>query len=101
MGMQQTFNYTTKLPKKKLETRITSETGVITNNRWVVYEGRIGIVTDLEENNATFKAVGEDGLTYASLPVNPYLLKLATLAQIPNSRKPKEEVAARLGYLLK
>lgn len=98
--MQQVLNFITKLPKKK-QVRIKSSTGIIANNRWVMYEGRVGIVTELEEDNALFNAVGEDGITYASLQVNPYLLNLATLKQIPEIRKPSEEIAVELGYVLK
>ena len=91
--MGQLTTFTSVLPKKK-PVRI----GNIINNKWVKYEGRVGIVTQLEEDNAVFNAVGEDGITYASLNVNPYNLELAHFNDIPDIRKPSIERAAELGY---
>lgn len=72
----------------------------VTDNKWVMYEGKVGIVTNLTKWSATFNAVGDDGLTYVSLPVNPYNLRLATYAEIPDIRKPTPERAYELGYAL-
>lgn len=93
--MRQNLEYTSKLPPA-LKITING----ISANKWVTYKGAVGIVTELTLGSAVFNAVGEDGMTYLSVPVNPHELVLATYAQIPNIRKPTQDKAYELGYSL-
>lgn len=91
------LNYTAKLPSSK-----PLKIGSIKSNRWVMYGGVVGIVTDMTEDSATatFNAVGDDGVTVASTSVDPFELIEATWEQIPEIRRPTKEAAYNLGYAL-
>lgn len=94
-SMNQTLEFTSKLPPA-LKVTING----ISDNKWVMYNRAVGVVTELKLGSAIFNAVGEDGITYLSTPVNPQELVLATYAQIPDIRKPTQDKAYELGYAL-
>ena len=76
--------------------------GSIKNNRWVMYEGKIGIITGMVEKSDTaiFNEIGDDGTTVASIPVDPFALIEATWMNIPEIRRPTKEIAYKLGYAI-
>jgi len=93
--MSQHFEHTAVLPPAKPFT-----IGPIRNGRWVMYEGKVGVVTNMTKAAALFNAVGEDGITYKTTQVNPYELVLARVEQIPAIRRPTLERAYELGYAI-
>jgi len=93
--MGQTFEHTSAVPAAKPFT-----IGPIKNNRWVMCEGKVGIVTKLSKEGAFFNAVGENGITYMSRFVDPFSLVLASWEQIPVIRRPTLERAYELGYAI-
>lgn len=92
--MANVIQMTAKLPPRKPVTY-----GAIKNNRWVLYKGKIGIITDMEDSgHGLFNAVDEAGFTYAVIPVDFTQVVLAAWSQIPEARRPSLEAAIRLGY---
>lgn len=76
-----------------------------TKNKWCVYEERVGILVPpnktkdpaaLPEFHVT-NEVGETTLVVANPNLNK--VRLATLKEIPEPRRPTRERGARLGYL--
>lgn len=90
---------TSKLPPKKA-VLWGNGNQIIKNNRWVLYQGTLGIVTDMNENGTcNFNAVDDDGFTYSVIPDADYTkMELAHWAQIPEQRRPSKEVCETLGY---
>lgn len=86
---------TSELPKKKPYVN-----GNLRANRWVVVEGKVGIVTSYEPELSSVDFVGQDGLTYANARVPTGLIRLAKWAEIPACRLVglSEVDAMRLGY---
>lgn len=99
MGNVVTFE--SKIPAKRPVIYATPEAGLIRNSRWVMYEGKVGIVTDMKEDgSAIFNAVDEEGVTFLKVPVAFTDLVQATWEQMPESRRPSKEAAAELGYAI-
>jgi hypothetical protein len=74
---------------------------------WVTYEGRIGIINAFSEQSvegepsveiAEFHSVQEDGTTGFILGIPSSALAQALRAEIPEVRRPSEEIAQKYGY---
>lgn len=91
--MSKTMEYTAQVPESKPFT-----IGSIKNGRWVVYEGKVGIVTEMKKDSAVFNTVDNRGITVHQQLVNPWALVEATWQQIPEIRRPTQEAAYALGY---
>jgi len=66
---------------------------------WVVADdGQVGIINAMRDGKAEFHRVGAEGLTEIVLLLDPSTLVQARYREIPESRRPRREVAAALGY---
>jgi hypothetical protein len=88
---------TATLPKKKPYTF-----GNLRNNRWVVVNGRLGIVTSFEPELSTVDFVDAGGITKYTERVPTAFIRLARWHEIPAARKHglTDADGQRLGYHL-
>lgn len=93
----QSIVLTSALPKSKPYTF-----GNLRNNRWVVVDKRVGIVTSFEPELSTVDFVDEGGFTIYTERVHTAFIRLARWAEIPKSRiyGLTNEDGQRLGYHL-
>jgi len=67
---------------------------------WVLnkQEDQIGVLADHKDGKAEFHRVGAEGLTETISMVDPAALELARWRDIPETRRPARDVAAKYGY---
>lgn len=97
LSAQQSLIVTSTLPKKKPYTF-----GNLRNNRWVVVNGRLGIVTSFEPELSTVDFVDAGGITKYTERVSTAFIRLARWREIPAARKHglTDDDGQRLGYPL-
>lgn len=66
---------------------------------WAVVDGTTCIVTGFSAGTASIDFVDETGCTTVAAQVDRAALRQATLAEIPEPRRPAPEVGALYGYV--
>lgn len=67
---------------------------------WVIYKGKVGILTAFDNVQAVVDFVDPEGYTeFAGVKVPVMEIRQASFNQIPAPRKPDIKIAQQLGYL--
>lgn len=101
-GQQIPLEHTLRSALKRRPTSHVNAAQPAKRGMWVRYQGRTGILTNLEAGDvATVMLVDDEyGLNGIEVHVPSAELRQAWLNEIPARRRPEPEIAARMGYHL-
>jgi hypothetical protein len=66
---------------------------------WIKRGGDVGILMTTQAGGFEMHVVAPNGTTAAIIPVTPEQFSIAAYADIPESRRPPEDIGRMFGYL--